>query len=643
MKHLKCLAILISLLFFALNGVKSQTTTVQMRQENGGTYTIPCKVNGLSMRFIFDTGASEVCISAAEALFMLKNGYLIPSDIKGKQYSQIANGDIVEGMTIVLRKIEIEGLLLSNVEALVVKSLSAPLLFGQSAIQKLGPIKLDGDKLIIGKVSVLNKEQLKAKALNLNRRAYLADQSGRSNEAIKLYNEANEIYPLANSYDGLAYVYDKLGKREEAIKASEQALALEPTNIQYEYNYGVSLYNGKKYSAAETIFRSFYDNAMYNATHREVGGISDTGLQSLIWTCNYLGDIYMEKMMPLKAKEWLSKGIEHSKNFLKFGDDFFAYLKLGDIAFDTSKYREAINYYRIGVSNEPNRLSNLPRYYKMGVAYKNIENADSALLCFAQANQIYKANKKLTSKDDLDPEGLELYSYGMESILQEANLLFDNAAKRIPKDTVSWAYYGLSNLNFTEVYNEGYGITNGQKGHFSENDMAKWLSSAINIGDTASLKKSMFLLYKMYPNNINYLYMMADITGAKDKDWIPLYERAIKSSNFYIENKVEVLNNLAWSQCKIGDFINAKINAAQAIELDKTDPNKWETYGEALLGNGEYRKCIEAMNKSIELSDERNTNTHRWLKKAYRIRGESYMRLGKKAKGEQDLEKSKSL
>lgn len=631
------------MLFFAFNVLNAQTTIVQMQQERGGTYTIPCKVNGLSMRFIFDTGASKVCISSAEALFMLKNGYLSPSDIKGKQYSQIANGDIVEGMTIVLRKVEIEGLLLNNVQALVVNSLSAPLLFGQSAIQKLGPIKLDGDKLIIGKVSVLNKEQLKTKALDLNQRAYLADQSGRSNEAIKLYNEANEIYPLANSYDGLAYIYDKLGKREETIQASEQALALEPTNIQYEYNYGVSLYNGKKNTAAETILKSFYDHAMYNATHRETGGISNTGLQSLIWACNYLGDIYMKRMMPLAATKWLSKGIEHSKKFSKFGEDFFAYLKLGDIAFDSSKYREAIKCYRIGVSNEPNRLSNLPRYYKMGVSYKHIENIDSALLCFAQANQVYKANKKLTSKDDSDPEGLELYSYGMESILQEANLLFDNAAKRIPIDTISWAYYGLSNNNFKEVYNEGYGIINGQKGRFRENDMAKWLASAINIGDTASFKRSMFLLYKMYPNNINYLYMMADITGAKDKDMIPLYERAIKSSNFYMESKAEVLNNLAWSQCKIDDFLNAKMNAVKAIELDNTDPNKWETYGEALFGSGEYRKCIEAMNKSIELSDEKNTNTHRWLKNAYRLRGESYMRIGKKAKGKQDLEKSNTL
>lgn len=50
---------------------------------------------------------SDVSISLAEAVFMLKNGYLTKSDIKGSSYYQIANGDIVEGTTINLRTIKI--------------------------------------------------------------------------------------------------------------------------------------------------------------------------------------------------------------------------------------------------------------------------------------------------------------------------------------------------------------------------------------------------------------------------------------------------------------------------------------------------------------------------------------------------------
>ena len=45
---------------------------IEMREENG-VYTAPCKVNGLQLRFIFDTGASDVSISLTEAVFMIKN------------------------------------------------------------------------------------------------------------------------------------------------------------------------------------------------------------------------------------------------------------------------------------------------------------------------------------------------------------------------------------------------------------------------------------------------------------------------------------------------------------------------------------------------------------------------------------------
>ena len=45
-------------------------------EKHGNVYYVPGKVNGLSMKFIFDTGASNVCLSLTEAIFMLKNGYI---------------------------------------------------------------------------------------------------------------------------------------------------------------------------------------------------------------------------------------------------------------------------------------------------------------------------------------------------------------------------------------------------------------------------------------------------------------------------------------------------------------------------------------------------------------------------------------
>lgn len=119
------------------------TKVIQMRKMPGGTFEIPCKVNGLPLKFIFDTGASDVSISLTEALFMLKNDYLSEGDIMGTQYYSIANGEIAEGTTIRIRKLEFGGLTLYNVDASIVHELEAPLLLGQSAISRLGKIQID--------------------------------------------------------------------------------------------------------------------------------------------------------------------------------------------------------------------------------------------------------------------------------------------------------------------------------------------------------------------------------------------------------------------------------------------------------------------------------------------------------------------
>ena len=115
----------------------------------GGVYTMPCEVNGLKMRFIFDTGASTVCISMTEALFMVKNGYLEEDDFIGVAQTRIANGDIDENMVINLRFIRIGQLTIQNVKAVISNSINAPLLLGQTVIRQLGAWSIDGDYLVI--------------------------------------------------------------------------------------------------------------------------------------------------------------------------------------------------------------------------------------------------------------------------------------------------------------------------------------------------------------------------------------------------------------------------------------------------------------------------------------------------------------
>lgn len=123
-----------------------QTATIPMKSKGGGVYEVSCKVNDLKLNFIFDTGASDISISQTEALFMFKNDYLAEADIKGKESFMDANGDISVGTKIILKKVEIGGLLLKNVSATVVNNKIAPLLFGQSALSKYGKIIIDNKK-----------------------------------------------------------------------------------------------------------------------------------------------------------------------------------------------------------------------------------------------------------------------------------------------------------------------------------------------------------------------------------------------------------------------------------------------------------------------------------------------------------------
>lgn len=54
-------------------------------QEEKGVLYIPIKINGQELNFVFDTGASSICISTLEAMVLIKNGLLTEDDIIGQE------------------------------------------------------------------------------------------------------------------------------------------------------------------------------------------------------------------------------------------------------------------------------------------------------------------------------------------------------------------------------------------------------------------------------------------------------------------------------------------------------------------------------------------------------------------------------
>ncbi|MCX6216987.1 retropepsin-like aspartic protease [Spirosoma sp.] len=125
-----------------LTKMGSGPTEVAMKKENG-VYTVPVTVNGTRMKFILDTGASLISISATEAEFMMKQGTITDDDVVGQARFQNANGDISPGAIIRLKSVQIGNRVLENVNANVVSTAKAPLLLGQSALSQFGKISVD--------------------------------------------------------------------------------------------------------------------------------------------------------------------------------------------------------------------------------------------------------------------------------------------------------------------------------------------------------------------------------------------------------------------------------------------------------------------------------------------------------------------
>ncbi len=117
---------------------------LQMEVQNGVRY-VWIEINGIRLKFIFDTGASCICISSAEAVVLFRQGLLREEDFIGSEYFQDATGRISEGTKINLREVKIGNIVLDNIEATVIDNVNAPLLLGQTVLERFGRIEIDND------------------------------------------------------------------------------------------------------------------------------------------------------------------------------------------------------------------------------------------------------------------------------------------------------------------------------------------------------------------------------------------------------------------------------------------------------------------------------------------------------------------
>jgi len=127
----------------------SQPNTVrdEVRLENhGGIYVVPVRINeALTLRFIVDSGASDVLIPADVVLTLARTGTIADDDFIGDQSYTLGDGSTVKSARFVLRELQVGDQVIRNVPASIGRVESVPLL-GQSFLSRFSTWTLDNER-----------------------------------------------------------------------------------------------------------------------------------------------------------------------------------------------------------------------------------------------------------------------------------------------------------------------------------------------------------------------------------------------------------------------------------------------------------------------------------------------------------------
>ena len=117
---------------------KAGSFSIPLRQR-GGVFEVMATLNAeLKVYFVVDSGASEVAISENIARLLADNESLTKGDFLERRNYQFANGATSSGSVVRIRTLDLNGHVLKNVRAVVLKGENVPLLLGQSALRQLG-------------------------------------------------------------------------------------------------------------------------------------------------------------------------------------------------------------------------------------------------------------------------------------------------------------------------------------------------------------------------------------------------------------------------------------------------------------------------------------------------------------------------
>jgi tetratricopeptide (TPR) repeat protein len=121
-------------------------TTVVPMVQSGGTFAVPVTINNqLTLKFVVDSGASDVSIPADVVLTLVRTETITDADFLGKQTYTMADGSTVPSQRFMIRSLKVGDKTLENVVGSIAP-VAGSLLLGQSFLSRFNSWSIDNQR-----------------------------------------------------------------------------------------------------------------------------------------------------------------------------------------------------------------------------------------------------------------------------------------------------------------------------------------------------------------------------------------------------------------------------------------------------------------------------------------------------------------
>lgn len=126
--------------------VLGSAQTVVPMDSDGGTFAVPVTINNqLTLKFVVDSGASDVSIPTDVVSTLVRTGTITDADFLGSRTYKLADGSTVPSQRFLIRSLKVGGRALDNVTASIAP-VAGQLLLGQSFLRRFRSWSIDNGR-----------------------------------------------------------------------------------------------------------------------------------------------------------------------------------------------------------------------------------------------------------------------------------------------------------------------------------------------------------------------------------------------------------------------------------------------------------------------------------------------------------------